>query len=320
MYGCQLWYTGKQKGLVNKLQTIQNEAIKVISGTFCTTPCKALHQLLSILPMDLRLTMLTQNTALQLYKVLKESQLLRQLGGNWHAPQPHDFPLPTLNNSRAHTTLRTIAVHASPKGPQVDHFPDLPQGAPTWEGRVQWILKQKDWNYTQATRTLICLCKEGHTTNIFGEGTISNRNREDNKQVGAASVILYYHGREWKHIERIFRKTVTENDTALCSIILVLDVLTDFLASQQDGPKNILIFLTSNFAINKAQDALLHEEQTVSINCLIQIGELLDIYPNLNIRLLWLPRNIPSVGFKRMKQLALEAIHTAKLKEDEELH
>jgi hypothetical protein len=40
----------------------------------------------------------------------------------------------------------------------------------------------------------------------------------------------------------------------------------------------------------------------------------------MNIRLLWLPRAIPSVGFKRAKQLALEAIHTADLRDIEEPH
>jgi hypothetical protein len=264
--------------------------------------------------------MLIQNTALRLYRVSKESQLLRRLGGDWYAPQPHDFPLPTPNNSGAHTTLRTLASRASPRGPRVDQFPDLPPGAPTWEGKVQWIPKQKDWDYPEATRTLTRLCEEGHTTNIFGEGTLSNRNREDGKQVGAASAVLYHLGREWKHTERTFGETVTENDTALRSVIPVLDVLTDLLASQQDGPRNVLIFLASNFAINKAQDASPHEEQAVSIECLRRIGELLDIYPNLNIRLLWLPRNIPSVGFKRAKQLALEAIRTADLRGEEEPH
>jgi len=62
-YGCQLWFTGKQKKLIKKLQVIQNEAIRVISGAFRTSPREQLHQLLSILPVDLRLTMLTQNTA-----------------------------------------------------------------------------------------------------------------------------------------------------------------------------------------------------------------------------------------------------------------
>ncbi len=36
----------------------------------------------------------------------------------------------------------------------------------------------------------------------------------------------------------------------------------------------------------------------------------MDAYPNLNIRLLWLPRSIPFIGFRRAKQLALEAIRT----------
>ena len=82
-YSCQLWFHGKQVTLVKKLQIVQNKAVKIISGTFCTTPCKPLHQLLSILPMDLQLTKLTQNMALTLYQVLSESQLLTRLGGDW---------------------------------------------------------------------------------------------------------------------------------------------------------------------------------------------------------------------------------------------
>ena len=37
-YRCQLWYKGKQKSLVNKLQLVQNEAVKIISSSFCTAP------------------------------------------------------------------------------------------------------------------------------------------------------------------------------------------------------------------------------------------------------------------------------------------
>src|SRR6202789_2695412 len=106
-YGCQLWYRGKQVTLVKKLQVVQNEAVRIISGTFRTTPREPLHQLLTILPMDLRLTMLVENTARRLYKVPKESQLLVRLGGEWHAPSPSDFPLPTPNRSGSKTTLRS---------------------------------------------------------------------------------------------------------------------------------------------------------------------------------------------------------------------
>ena len=61
-YGCQLWFKGKQVMLVKKLQIVQNDVVKVMSGTFCTTPREPLHQLLNILPMDLRLTTVGQKT------------------------------------------------------------------------------------------------------------------------------------------------------------------------------------------------------------------------------------------------------------------
>jgi len=38
----------------------------------------------------------------------------------------------------------------------------------------------------------------------------------------------------------------------------------------------------------------------------------------MNIRLLWLPRSIPFVAYRRTKQLALEAIRTADLTDIEE--
>jgi hypothetical protein len=51
-----------------------------------------------------------------------------------------------------------------------------------------------------------------------------------------------------------------------------------------------------------------------------KVDELLDAHPNANIWLLWLPRTLPSVGFKTAKQLSLEAIRTADLRDVEEPH
>ena len=44
------------------------------------------------------------------------------------------------------------------------------------------------------------------------------------------------------------------------------------------------------------------------------------LHPNVNIRLLWLPRSITFVSFRQAKQLALEAIHLVVLNEEDELH
>jgi hypothetical protein len=98
----------------------------------------------------------------------------------------------------------------------------------------------------------------------------------------------------------------------LRALIPALDVLVDFLASHQmETQPKVSITPSSNFAITRVLDARPHEEQNIAIKCLGKIGELMTSYPNLNIQLLWLPRSIPFIGFKRAKQLALEAIRVA---------
>ena len=220
-----------------------------------------------------------------------------------------------------HTALRSLAARVVARNSHLDPFPNLPLDAPTWNSRVKWIPKQEDWDYLQATIMLTNLCKEGQITNIFSEGILSNKNCEDGKQVGAASAVLYHNRCKWKHIEKIFGEIVTEYDTALCSFILALDIIADFMHTQPNNSQhNILVFLSSNSAVNRVLDASPHEEQAASIESLKRIGELINAHLNLNIQLLWLPRTAPSVSFKRAKQLALEAIHTANLRDIEELH
>jgi ribonuclease HI len=320
-YGCQLWYTGKQRGLVKKLQIVQNEAVRVIAGVFRTTPREPLHQLLTILPMDLRLEMLTQNTALRLYRVAGDSQLLRRLGGTWLPTQPDDQSLPTPNSHTARTTLRALAARVQAKGPRIQPFPDLPPDAPSWGGRVTCDPKQDKWDYQQVMEALVTLCKEGQVVNIFTMGAYSNRNRDDSIQLGATSAVLYHNGRDWKHLEKVLGESATEADAALKALSTALDLLSDFLsATHPVNPPRVVITTPSSFAINKALNPSPHDEQNISLECLTKIGELMDLFPVLNIQLLWLPRSSPFVGFKRAKQLALEAIRSAELTPELEPH
>ena len=173
-YGCQLWFTNKQKTLVQKLQTVQNKAVRVIVGAFHTAPHEPLHQLLSILPMDLRLMMLTQYTTLCLYRVSKESQLLKCLRGDRYVPGCDDLPLPIPNTNSSCMALCSLTDYVSLRGPRVDPFLELPPGAPYWGGRVNAILKQDDWDYKQVSEAATNLCKKGQTINIYSVGMFSN--------------------------------------------------------------------------------------------------------------------------------------------------
>jgi Reverse transcriptase (RNA-dependent DNA polymerase)/Endonuclease-reverse transcriptase len=313
-YGCQLWFKGKQVTLVKKLQTVQNDAVKLISGTFRTTPRDPLHQLLNILPMKLRLTMVVQNSALRLYRAPKESQLLKRLGGTWRHPATDDLPLPAPIRDNVRTTLRDLATRVPAGGPRITAFPDIPPGAPTWNGRVHVIPKQKDWDYEVITKALTAACQGDSLINISCNGVRSNRGRDDGKQIGATSAVLYQGGRERRHTERILGETVTEPDTLLRALHAGFDALTYFLDNQSMRQANfITISLPSGSAINKALDTSPHEDQEESIAILRRLSVILEKYPDTNIVLIWLPRKAPFIGFKRAKQLALEAIRTANL-------
>jgi hypothetical protein len=320
-YGCQLWYKGKQITLVRKLQIVQNEAVKVTSGAFRTTAREPLHQLLNIFPMDLRLTMLTQNTALCLYKLPRDSQLLIRLGEGWNVPSPGDPPLPTPNNKRAKTSLRALADRVQVNGPRSNPFPDIPTEAPSWNGRVQVLPKKDRREYEGITKAFVESCRIGTTINVHCEGILSNRGRADGKQLGAASAVLYHQGREQSHAEQTFGESVTEADASQRALKLGFDTVAAFLSARPPPPHTTILVLTSaTAAVSRALDSSPHEEQGTSIKCMEKIDEILRAHPDADVRLSWLPKAAPFIGFKRAKQLALEAIRTAELVATNEPH
>src|SRR6266849_3120429 len=140
--------------------------------------------------------MTVQNTALRLYRTPKESQLLKRLGGAWHTPGPEDPPLPVPIRRDVKTTLRELASRVPVEGVRIDAFPEVPLGAPTWDGKIHVIPKQKDWDYDIITNTLTAACRNDTLVNIFCDGVRSNRGRGDRKQLGATSAVLYQEGRE----------------------------------------------------------------------------------------------------------------------------
>jgi len=164
-----------------------------------------------------------------------------------------------------------------------------------------------DWDYSQVTNALTEACREERTVNIYCNAVVSNRDRDDGKLLGAASAVLYHEGREHGHTESIFGESVTEADTLTRSLTQGLDALTLFLVTKPAQHWALVVFLIPSVpALNRALDTSPHKEQAASIRHLTKLGELLSPYPNIQIRLQWLPRKVPFVGFRRARQLALK--------------
>jgi hypothetical protein len=91
-WGVQLWYcTGGAKGFISMLQRVQNDMVKVVSGSFHTAPREVLLQLTRMLPMRHFVEKLTYTSALCLYRLPWASQLLRCLGPDWYVLGHGDF-------------------------------------------------------------------------------------------------------------------------------------------------------------------------------------------------------------------------------------
>jgi hypothetical protein len=78
------------------LQRVQNDMVKVVTGSFHTASREALLQLTWMLPMRHFVEKLTYTSALRLYRLPWASQLLQRLGPDWYVPGHGDFPSVTV--------------------------------------------------------------------------------------------------------------------------------------------------------------------------------------------------------------------------------
>jgi hypothetical protein len=304
-YGCQLWYTGKQKKLAQKLQVVQNEGVRLIAGAFRTTPREPLHQLFNILPMDLRLRMLTDNSALRLYRLQSSSQILLRLGGDW-CPNPQE-PIPTPERRAAKTALRALASRVPSKGNRIEAFPELPVGAPQWEGRVtiQPLAKREDQE--AHSDWLVNQHNAGTIPQIFIGGALSNRGRHDDKSIATTAAVLYHKRSEWGHTECILGEKLTQADTEVEALRPGLTLLEDFVGeTNYKGP--VQIITGSPSGPHLFLDFTQHATQHVSIELAWKIDSLLANHPRIHLTIQYTKRNHALVGFKRTRHLALEAV------------
>jgi hypothetical protein len=304
-YGCQLWYTGTEKGLINKLQVVQNEGVRLIAGAFRTAPREPLQQLLNILPMALRLRMLIDNSALHLYRLQSSSQVLLRLGEGW-SPNPNK-QIPTPVRTNTNTALRALASRISAKGDRVEAFPNIPNGAPGWDGRVSVQANRKTEEHTAHSDLLAKQHTEGKIPQIFMTGVLSNRGRHDGKSVGTGAAVLYYKRSEWGHTERTLGEYLTQADIDLETVQSALTLLEDFVRETNfTGPIHLITRLPTVphqiFGFGQ------HATQRVSLTLAWKIDALLSEYPQITLMLQYAKRNPALGGFRRARQLALEAV------------
>ena len=283
---------------------VQNKGVRLLAGAFRTTPREPLQHLFNILPMDLRLRMLTDNAALRLYRLQRSSQVLLRLGGVW-SPNPGE-PIPTPTWKAAKTALRTMANRILARGNQIEAFPELPESAPHWNGKVS-VQPPIEWKGQGAHSTFLTKQRmEGKTPHIFMTSVLSNKGRHDGISVAVTAATLYYKRTEWGHMECLLGDKLTQADAEIEALRSALALLGDFAKeTNYEGPVEMIT--GSPTALSRFLDFSQHPTQHVSIEFAWKLDSLLMTH-TISINIQFAKRNPELMGFKRMQQLTLEAV------------
>jgi ribonuclease HI len=130
-YAAPVWFREdkRQKGLVKLLDTTQNKALKLICGTFRTTPCFALRVLGHIPPIVHLLRRLSEAAALRFTRLHPLSPIVQRLPNDWrqrHRPtEKTPFSTPhtlTGTNPVKHTIIQHLSTKSNPDAERLEPF------------------------------------------------------------------------------------------------------------------------------------------------------------------------------------------------------
>ena len=297
-YGCQLWYTGKQVPLVLKLQRVQNEAVRVISGSFSMAPRDPLHQILSIHPMDLRLNMLTLSSALRLYRLPHNSQPLKCLSGPWSEHSEHDLPIPAPPCKATKTALKWLASHIPSNGPCIEAFPPTPPTAPLWN-RCLTIHPE---GVEAATAS-----PEQDLVRIFCLSILTSTGSPSGKPRGTTATLLYTGNIAWGLSMTCLGKTVTKFNSQLAAFQPALSLMELFLKINNHHG-HILILNDTKAMVSKITDTRPGPDQPTTLETMWLIDHSLSNHTDCSFQLSWFNRREAQDAYNWAKFLVLNAI------------
>jgi len=209
-------------------------------GAFKTTPAEPLHQLIAILPIHIRLKMLSKTAALTLLTVPHSSQLIQRLGPPWcNADEitnnipltPHPTPATPLTRLALlvpQEARRPIKFHLDqrrlpPQNARLRALEAIPRGED--RKRLATLIKQVSTNRHNKTLTLFC---QGSKPNDRG-GT----------PTAIAVCLAWQFGKEIGHLTKHIGPNASTADAAYEAIILATNYIRDHPPEADGGPTDI---------------------------------------------------------------------------------
>ena len=317
-WGSQLWFlSGTATGLIKMLQQVQNEMVKVVTGSFHMAPRGALLHITRMLPMAHYIEKLTHTSALRLYRLPRASQLLHRLGPDWHAPGHGDFPLvvtrPLVVHGRRNqrpTVLEALAARVPSWGPRIDVTWIGPWEVPNWVARIQFMgvttpTCRKAW-----IRDLTISCETLGMLLIHTAAKLVERTLDEPTVVGGAAAIFSIGGSPWMQSGWTIGSDLTQFDADAVALAKAVEVLVAFYCSEGAPPPASIFLISSS---SSAILAVKNPRSTKAHSYAMRFHNALTLFflrfSQVSLTVIWAPFDISLLGFRLASFIAEEAAY-----------
>jgi hypothetical protein len=312
-YSVQLWLRPgavRQKKLIDLLQKVQNEGVKLVTGAFRTAPREALLHITCMLPMCFFLEKLTLTSALRLYRLPLVSQLLCRLGPTWHAPRPGDMPLPTPIFSlppslvtRCPTALEALAARVPSDGPRVDVTAMAPWEVPFWRDKVKFIGVVNPYTRQAWTKDLHWSMEGLDLAVIHVAAMVSCEGCDDGKMVGGTAAVAIM-GSKVGETSRLpdeglgecvswswsYSTDCLQFDVSCFGITKTIEAMTIYFTSSP-APTAIYLFCSDSSALQAVTNPRTKSVQEAALLFHFSLTTFFHLHPSVGLFLVWTPRD-----------------------------
>jgi hypothetical protein len=253
--------TGAAKGLLNMVQRVQNDMVCQVTGAFRTAPREPLLHFTRMMPMKFFIEKLTYTSALRLYRLPRESQLLRRLGTDWYSPGQGDLPLPVPRSrvlpgkrNQRPTALEALALKVPSEGPRVDVVAIAPWEVPNWVEHVSYMGVENPCVRKAWICDLTVAAKGSSTMLIHLAAATRNREAEGLGVVGGAAATYSRGGAEITSHDWVIGSDLTQFDADAYVLARVAEVMAQCYTAEVAPPSHTYIFCASSPALQAVQN------------------------------------------------------------------
>ena len=317
-YRCQLWYlTHGVKGLTNMLQRVQNEMVRMVTGSFRTALRGDLLHIMRMLPMQHFIEKLTHTSALRLYRLPRDSQLLRRLGPDWHVPGHGDHPLVVTRPHAVHgrrnqrpTVLEALTSRVPSWGPRVDLKVIAPWEVPNWAAHIAYMGVVNPYIRKAWVRDLLVSYQGLSMLIIHTAAKLVTRVFEERVVVGGAAATFSVGGSAWTNSAWTIGSELTQFDADAAAIAKAIEEVVRFHLSSDSAPPSIIYLLSDNSsAIQAVKNPRSKKAHSYAVRFHNALTAFYLRFSGTTIVLTWAPADDELVGHNLACYIASEAAY-----------